>query len=716
MSNPSQAQPISPDLIARKNRELSALVEMNQEIHSTIRIQRLLQILVEKAVVGLNFERGLIYLLEDDYLRCVAFLDRVKREKASLITKRVGFDMSEKSVEVLVAKLGKSIFVHDAHNDVRISPKFLKVTNVKQYCVVPLIGRERVLGVFTGDKYYSEKPILPEDIETLELFAGHISLAIENAKLYEDKEHFNKLLEEKVELRTKALAETNQKLSSKMRELSTLFRVSQLLNKSLEVGEILSQVLTMILQLGHSRCAIHILKSHGSPALFSRGLNPEYRQATDIPLSSLIRDRIQNSSDPFLVGKIQKEITSPPFKDYCRENRLEQCLIVPLCANQAAVAAILIYQSPQTPDEEDRKKFFLSFARQAGAALEKALLFQDMVQQKHNIEIKSEKLERENIYLKDKFKTDFEGNFLVGDSPGMKEVMDSVSKVAPTDATVILYGETGTGKELVAKAIHSLSKRKDSPLITVNCAAIPDELLECELFGHEKGAFTGAHQKRIGMFELAHGGSIFLDEIGELSPQTQKKLLRVLQESEVQVLGSKAPRKVDVRVIAATNRDLKQEMESGRFRADLYYRLNVFPMQLPPLRERAEDIPSLIKLFLNRYGGKKGEAIKIHREVFTSFMNYHWPGNIRELENIIERLVIVCREGRVTLNDLPIEIRGRINVKKQITPLREATQHFKKEMVLEALAQAEGKKSRAAKMLGLAPSNLTRLLKSLNLG
>lgn len=531
-----------PQFVEKKLRELSTLAEMNEEIHSTMDLDRLLQILVEKAVIGVNFERGLIYLLEGDFLRCVAFLDRVNREQASRIKDSIGFRMDETSVEVLCVRKGMPLYVQSARTDERVSQKFLKITDTQEYCVVPLLGRSTVLGVLTGDKFYSRSPILPEDIDTLELFAGHISLAIENAMLFEEKKRFNEVLEGKVAERTSELALANEQLSN-------------------------------------------------------------------------------------------------------LKNRLEE----------------------------------------------------------------------ENISLREKIKANLKGKFIVGKSPAMNEVMDLVRKVGPTTATVILYGETGTGKELAANAIHELSSRKDAPLIKVNCAAIPDDLLESELFGHEKGAFTSAHERRIGMFQLAHKGTLLLDEIGDLSLKTQTKLLRVLQEHEVQPLGAKSPVRVDVRVIAATNKDLKRKIEEKSFRPDLYYRLNVFPIHLPPLRERRQDIAELVEFLLRKYAYLRPARARLDQSVMEVFLKYPWPGNIRELENIIERLMIIARSDLVTAKDLPAELREEPRGSMDVKPLGEAIEDFKKETVAQALALAGGKKSKAAEMLGLPRSNFSRLLKQLGM-
>ncbi len=261
-----------------------------------------------------------------------------------------------------------------------------------------------------------------------------------------------------------------------------------------------------------------------------------------------------------------------------------------------------------------------------------------------------DKLEAENLYLQEEIKRFHDFEEIVGESPALQAVLQKVQQVAATDASVLLTGETGTGKELLARAIHSRSSRKDRPLVKVNCSALPDSLIETELFGHEKGAFTGAFARRIGRFELANGGTIFLDEIGELSSNTQAKLLRVLQDGEYERIGSTTTRSVDVRIIAATNRDLETEVARGGFRADLFYRLNVFPIHVPPLRERLEDIPVLVSHIVRKARAKIGKHIEeIPREALDELMAYDWPGNVRELENVIIHAAILSSGTRLEL-------------------------------------------------------------------
>ena len=270
----------------------------------------------------------------------------------------------------------------------------------------------------------------------------------------------------------------------------------------------------------------------------------------------------------------------------------------------------------------------------------------------NEIEELKRRLENENLYLREELRTEQGFEEIVGESKAIKAVAIMVKQVAATDANVLIFGETGTGKGLVANAIHQLSERKDRLLITVNCAALPHNLIESELFGREKGAFTGAYARQAGRFEVADGGTIFLDEIGEMPLELQSKLLRVLQEGEFERLGSASTVKVDVRVIAATSRNLRQEVSARRFREDLFYRLNVFPIPIPPLRQRSEDIPLLAQHFTNKYARKMGKSIKsIPRVAIKAFLTYDWPGNVRELEHVIERAVIITPGSSLKMTD-----------------------------------------------------------------
>jgi DNA-binding NtrC family response regulator len=317
-------------------------------------------------------------------------------------------------------------------------------------------------------------------------------------------------------------------------------------------------------------------------------------------------------------------------------------------------------------------------------------------------------LGQENRELKEQLRDKFKVDFIISTSRQMGEALNLVGRVAQSQATVLILGESGTGKELIARAIHYSSLRADKPLIKVNCAALPDNLLESELFGHEKGAFTGAVARRIGRFEQADHGSIFLDEIGDLSPSLQMKLLRVLQEKEFERLGSNQIIKSDVRIIAATHRNLEEAIRQGTFREDLYYRLNVVTISLPPLRERKEDIPPLVEHFLKKYNRENRKNVtSLSREVRDLLMNYQYPGNVRELENIIERAVVLCRGETLTIQDLPLNLReskveAALEGARQSGNLPGALEEIERRMISSALERSSGVQTKAAADLGIS--------------
>ncbi len=324
-----------------------------------------------------------------------------------------------------------------------------------------------------------------------------------------------------------------------------------------------------------------------------------------------------------------------------------------------------------------------------------------------------DRLHAENVYLQEEIKLHHNFGEVIGTSEVLKKVLRKVEQVAATEATVLILGETGTGKELIARAVHGLSARQGRPLVKMNCAALPDTLIESELFGHEKGAFTGAHARRVGRFELADGGTIFLDEIGDLPLGLQAKLLRVLQEGEFERLGSSTTRKVHVRVIAATNRDLAKAMAKGDFREDLYYRLNVFPLKSPPLRERAGDIPLLVQHFIDKHNAKLGKQIKrVPASAMAKLQAYPWPGNVRELENVIERSMILGDGDQLDLGDwLPEQ---RVPGASGIATL-EALQRMHILRVLELTGGRVSGEKGAAKMLDINPKTLQSRMKKLGI-
>jgi len=332
-------------------------------------------------------------------------------------------------------------------------------------------------------------------------------------------------------------------------------------------------------------------------------------------------------------------------------------------------------------------------------------------------------LEQENRDLKDRLHDRFDFSNIIGRSPAMATLFDTLSLVAPSDATVLIHGESGTGKELVANAIHENSLRNDRPFIKVNCAALPETLLESELFGHEKGAFTGADSARKGRFAHAHTGTIFLDEIGEMSPATQAKILRVLQEHEFEPLGSNRSVQVDIRVIAATNRDIASDIEKGTFRKDLYYRLNVVGIQIPPLRERQDDILLLADYFLKKYTEKNRKPIKgFTPRAADALMRYDWPGNVRELENTVERAVILSREEMITPELFPEAINASVEALVESEPETPRVPYgdrslkaLEERMILQTLEETGGNRTKTADILGISRRALQLKLKKMGI-
>jgi formate hydrogenlyase transcriptional activator len=382
-------------------------------------------------------------------------------------------------------------------------------------------------------------------------------------------------------------------------------------------------------------------------------------------------------------------------------------IVVPLTSKGRAFGTLNVASGTPNAYSEEDAAFLEEIAAKISLAIENAEAYEEISRLKAQ-------LEQENLYLQEEIKTEHNFEDIVGQSRPIKGVLKAVETVAPTDATVLLLGETGTGKELIARAIHNLSSRKNRALVKVNCAALPAGLIESELFGHEKGAFTGALARKIGRFELADRGTIFLDEIGDLPMELQAKLLRVLQEGEFERVGGTQTIKVDVRVIAATNRDIEKAVEEGRFREDLYYRLNVFPVRIPPLRERKEDIAILVKYFAMNYSARLGRKIEtIPQRSMNALLAYSWPGNVRELENVIERSVITSPGVELELgNWLP---------KPAFAPRRErmlTLEVLERQHIVEVLEltgwQVSGERG-AAELLGLKPTTLEARMKRLGI-
>ena len=382
--------------------------------------------------------------------------------------------------------------------------------------------------------------------------------------------------------------------------------------------------------------------------------DPTKFPAAPIPIEGAPAGVVWQTQKPLIIADVADSADAaerpdwPQFLERCRAFGVRSCCLLPLTSARRRLGAVAFACKEPAAYSESDLHYLQLVVNQVAVAVENALAFQE-------IEALKEKLAKEKAYLEEEVRTEHDFGDIVGESPALRAILKKVETVAPTDSTVLVFGETGTGKELIARAVHDLSPRKERTFVKLNCAAIPTGLLESELFGHERGAFTGAITQKVGRFELANQGTLFLDEVGDIPLELQPKLLRVLQEQEFERLGGTRTIRVNVRLVAATNRDLGQMAAEGGFRSDLYYRLNVFPLTLPPLRERPDDIPRLVRHFTQLFARRMGRRIEtIPSEVMDSLVHYPWPGNVRELQNVIERAVILSKGPtlRVPLSDL----------------------------------------------------------------
>ncbi len=446
-------------------------------------------------------------------------------------------------------------------------------------------------------------------------------------------------------LRSKTTMETNTALSpSSVNSLKLLVlqEISRTLDSALDLDKALAEVLRILSEtLAMRRATVTLLDPDSGELVISasHGLTPEEKERGVYRPDEGVTGRIFRTAAPYVVPDIKNE---PLFLDKTGARRYDKDRLafigVPVVLGGSTIGVVsadrLFDQSVSLSEDVDFLKVVATFIAQLVSLNEK-------------VRSRVRALEQENVSLKYRLSKNSQGLYIVGESLAMQEVQRQLEKVAPTRATVLLLGESGTGKTLIAKLIHELSERKSHPFIKVNCAAIPENLLESELFGHEKGAFTSATSAKAGRFEDADKGTIFLDEVGELPMGLQAKLLRVLQDREFERLGSGRTRKVDVRILAATNLDLGKLAERGAFRADLYYRLNVFPILAPPLRERKEDVPRLLNHFLRKVSKQYNRRLFFSPESLRLLREYDWPGNVREMENLIERLVILAEGERI---------------------------------------------------------------------
>src|SRR5215472_8089635 len=561
----------------------------------------------------------------------------------------------------------------------------LRNLGIASTCTLPLARGQRRLGVVT---FGSSVPYAYLDDETrfLAQVANQLALVLDAAVNL----HSSELLQDRMKL---ILGLTNQMVSN------------------LELSELLHAISTSVRQvMGCDAAAVMLpdeegkrLRVHALDYPDSKGI---FVEGALVPIEGSLPGDAFRTGKPIVINRLDPSTVSSQMYEKAKAEGMNSFCDLPLISRKRLLGILAVARHDENTFDEDQVQFLSQVANQVAIAIENATVFGEIATLR-------DKLAQEKLYLEDEIRgeMDFEG--IVGQSSGLRHVLSLVETVAPSDSTVLLLGETGTGKELIARAIHDRSRRKDRTLVKLNCAAIPTGLLESELFGHERGAFTGAISQKIGRLELAHQGTLFLDEVGDIPIEIQPKLLRALQEREFERLGSSQTKRVDVRLVAATNRDLEKMVEDREFRSDLYYRLNVFPIRIPPLRERPEDIPLLVRYFTQKYARRMEKQIEsIPAAVMKQLASWHWPGNIRELENFIERSVILTHGPalRVPIGELTSNGNGGV------APL--AKDINEREKILRALKEAKGRVAGAdgaAARMGIKRTTLISRMKKLGI-
>jgi formate hydrogenlyase transcriptional activator len=570
---------------------------------------------------------------------------------------------------------------------------------IRSAYLAPLISRGKVLGTLNIVSL-REDVFTKEDALLLNQIANQIAIAVENALNFE---------------RAK---EAERQVARERDHWRLLLDINNAVVFHLNMKELLSSISASLHDLmPHEAAGVALYEpeqNHLRMMVLVKGLSAQndlFNEGELIPVEGTPTGLVFSSGKPLLLRRPDPEKFPADRTQFMPGGRRSSC-VVPLISHGRKIGVMGIGSSKEDAYTEDNLELLIYISGQVAIAVENALAYRE-------IEALKNKLTQEKLYLEEELQSEWNFEQIIGSSSAFKRVLKQVETVAPTDSTVLIQGETGTGKEIIARAIHNLSGRRDRTLVKLNCAAIPNGLIESELFGHEKGAFTGAIAQRIGRFELAHRGTLFLDEVGEIPLELQPKLLRVLQEQEFERLGSTRTQRVDARLVAATNRDLAQMVENNQFRRDLYYRLNVFPLTIPPLRERPEDIPSLVRFFASKFATRMRKRIEtIPTEAMAALTNYHWPGNIRELENLIERATILSQGPQL---EVPLtELKTKTVAEPSLTAISTAItlEATEREHILRILRETNwvvGGPAGAAARLGMKRTTLQSKMQKLGI-
>jgi len=587
----------------------------------------------------------------------------------------------------------QALLIDDIEHEVRFprAMQRLRENHIKSCCCLPLSTVHRRLGAMTLGSG-REKAYQPTNFRFLEQVARQVAVAVDNALNFEQAQSVQKQFKEERD-RLRLLLDVNNTIVSSLDLRELLNAVSTYLRRlvpheyaSLSLYDAESQ-----------RLQIHVLDFPASKGLIQEGLW--------IPVEGTPHGRALTSRQPLFVTL--QDIEQFDLTPRIRAEGLKSGCFLPLISHGRPLGTLVVASLQEETFPQKDADLLQHVANQIAIAVENALSYRQVVD-------RANRLKEEKLYLQDEIRTKYNFEEIIGESTGLKRVLEQIQIAAPTDSTILIQGETGTGKELIARAIHNLSARHNRTLVKVNCVAIPTGLLESELFGHEKGAFTGAIAQRVGRFELANRGTLFLDEVGDISLELQPKLLRVLQEQEFERLGSTRTTRVDVRVVAATNVDLAQKVAQNRFRSDLYYRLNVFPITVPPLRERREDIPLLVRYFAQKHARRMKKPIEtIPVKAMTALTEYHWPGNVRELEHFVERAVILSHGAELQL--------PRTELKSVVPAVPSGPltlEHAEREHIVRVLTETAwvvGGPAGAAARLGMKRSTLQSRMKKLDI-
>jgi formate hydrogenlyase transcriptional activator len=697
------------EALRRSEERWRTLLEINNAIITNLTQEGLLNAICEALQRVMPIYRAALTLYdpERDTLRILA----VSRHWSSDFF-QVGAEMDRRdSHSGWVFEHQRPLFRHDLETEAQHPvERRLLAEGVRSFCVVPLILGGKALGTLNiGSEHKNQ--YCEADAEFLREVASQVALAIGNMTAYEEIAALNSEVGRAAE-RNRALLEINNTIITNLTQEALLHSVAEALRR--------------IIPFDGAALTLYSPATKTFRYLAIQGALPSefFRAGLEFARTESVAAWVCDQQRPVLRGDLETQQQYPNDRRLVAEGIKADCL-VPLIVGGRSIGTLNVGSKTKNQYAEADVQLLQEVGNQIALAVENMQSYEEIATLKA-------RLEKENVYLQEEIRTEHNFEEIVGSSPGLLAVLHQLEQVARTASTVLICGETGTGKELIARAIHGRSPRKHRPLVKVNCSAISAGLVESELFGHMKGAFTGAIERRIGRFELADGGTIFLDEVGELPLETQVKLLRVLQEQEFEPVGSSRSLRVDVRVIAATNRHLQEAVQAGTFRADLYYRLNVFPLEVPSLRERRSDIPQLAMCFLSHYAKKLGKSMEgISREAMDRLVSYAWPGNVRELQNVIERAVILARSSIVeaepdlvsmltsgVLSGMPGAPAESGQVAKPASPTFGTLKEVERDHILAALRQTggvvEGLKG-AARILNLHPNTLRHRMDKLGI-